>query len=83
MARAEHFASSSEDRAKAYQILGNGKSAKLAWQMQDYNAAGAVGNAAAATAAKGQAVLAAAGQALARLLAEVHALPADTVRPRA
>jgi creatinine amidohydrolase len=83
MARAEHFASSSEDRAKAYPILGNGKSAKLAWQMQDYNAAGAVGNAAAATAAKGQAVLAAAGQALARLLAEVHALPADTVRPRA
>ena len=82
MARAEHFASTSEDRAKAFPILGNGKSAKLGWQMQDYHQAGAVGNAAAATVDKGQAVLAAAGRALAQLLAEINALPADTVRPR-
>jgi creatinine amidohydrolase len=60
--------------------LGNGKSAKLGWQMQDYNPAGAVGNAAAATADKGRAVVDAAGRALARLLAEVHQLPADTLR---
>lgn len=82
MARAENFASTSEERAKAFPILGNGKSAKLGWQMQDYHPAGAVGNAAAATVDKGQAVLAAAGRALAQLLAEINALPADTVRPR-
>ena len=82
MAQAENFASTSEDRANTFPILGNGKSAKLGWQMQDYHPAGAVGNAAAATVDKGQAVLAAAGRALAQLLAEINALPADTVRPR-
>ncbi len=82
MGQADNFASTSEDRAKAFPILGNGKSAKLGWQMQDYNPAGAVGNAAAATTAKGQAVLAAAGLALARLLGEIHALPANTLKQR-
>ena len=72
MAQAQNFASTSEDRAKRFAILGNGKSAKLGWQMQDYNPAGAVGNAAAATADKGRAVLDAAGRALAALLAEIH-----------
>jgi len=80
MAQAENFASTSEDRAQNFAILGNGKSAKLGWQMQDYNPAGAVGNAAAATADKGRAVLDAAGRALAQLLAEIHQLPADTLR---
>jgi len=80
MAQAQNFASTSEDRAKKFAILGNGKSAKLGWQMQDYNAAGAVGNAAAATADKGRAVLDAAGRALAQTLAEIHQLPADTLR---
>ncbi len=79
MAQALNFASTSEDRAQRFPILGNGKSAKLAWQMQDYNAAGAVGNAATATAAKGRAVVDAAGRALAALLAEVHQLPAKTL----
>ena len=77
---ARDFKSSSQDRAQKFDILGNGKSAKLGWQMQDYNPAGAVGNAAAATADKGRAVVDAAGRALARLLAEVHQLPADTLR---
>ena len=36
-------------------ILGNGQSAKLGWAMEDYNPEGAAGNAAAATAEKGQA----------------------------
>jgi creatinine amidohydrolase len=80
MQHAENFASTSETRAAQFAILGNGKSAKLGWQMQDYNPAGAVGNAQAATAAKGQAVLQAAGQALAQLLQEMHALPDDTLR---
>ncbi len=83
MAQAQNFASTSEDRAKRFAILGNGKSAKLGWQMQDYNPAGAVGNAAAATADKGHAVLDAAGRALAALLAEIHQLPDTTLRSSA
>ena len=79
MERAEDFSSTSQARAERYNILGNGKSAKLAWQMQDYNRAGAVGNAAAATAEKGQQVLQAAGKALAQLLDEVQQLPMSTL----
>jgi creatinine amidohydrolase len=80
MTQAQNFPSSAQDRARQFPILGNGKSAKLGWQMQDYNASGAVGNAAAASVQKGQALVDAAGAALARLLAEIHALPADTLR---
>jgi creatinine amidohydrolase len=80
MAQAQNFASTSEARARDFPLLGNGKSAKLAWQMQDYNPAGAVGNAAAATAEKGRAVLDAAGRALAQALAEIHQLPGNTLR---
>ncbi len=82
MAQALNFASTSEDRAQRFPILGNGKSAKLAWQMQDYNPAGAVGNAAAATQEKGRALVDAAGRALAQLLAEVHQLPTPVPIPR-
>lgn len=78
MAQADNFASTSEQRAQQFAILGNGKSAKLGWQMQDYNPQGAVGNAAAATPEKGRAVLEAAGLALACLLAEIHQLPIPT-----
>jgi creatinine amidohydrolase len=79
MALAQNFASTSEDRARKFSILGDGKSAKLGWQMQDYNPAGAVGNAAHATAQKGQAVLDAAGWSLARLLEELQQLPLETL----
>ena len=79
MAQAKNFHSTSQDRAAKYPILGNGKSAKLGWQMQDYNAQGAAGNAAAATAAKGKALLDAAGVQLAKLLAEVSDLPLNTL----
>ena len=82
MDRAENFRSSSEQRARDFALLGNGRSAKLAWQTQDLNPSGAVGNAAAATAANGQAVLDAAGRALARLLTEIDRLPPDTLRRR-
>ena len=75
MAQAQNFHSTSQDRAQKFAILGNGKSAKLGWQMQDYNPAGAVGNASAATAEKGRAVVDAAGWALARLLIEIDSLP--------
>jgi creatinine amidohydrolase len=80
MDQAQNFRSSSEDRAAKFPILGNGKSAKLAWQMQDYNPTGAAGNAAAATAEKGQALLNAAGQSLAQLFLEIDQLPADTLK---
>lgn len=81
MDQAQNFRSSSEDRAAKFPILGNGKSAKLAWQMQDYNPTGAAGNAAAATSEKGQALLNAAGQSLAQLFVEIDQLPADTLKP--
>ena len=82
MKLAQNFASSSEERAARYPILGNGTSAKLGWQMQDYNSAGAAGNAAAASAAKGRALVDAAGLQLARLLREVSALPLSTLRAK-
>ncbi|CAN7539233.1 creatininase family protein [Polaromonas sp. LjRoot131] len=79
MAKAQNFHSTSQDRAEKFSILGDGRSAKLAWQMQDYNPHGAAGNAAAATADKGRALLGAAGRSLARLLIEIDQLPADTL----
>lgn len=82
MERARDFPSASQERAAAFPILGNGRSAKLGWQIQDYNPAGAVGNAAAATADKGQAVITAAGRALAQLLAEIDRLPPGTLTDR-
>ena len=80
MAQAQNFHSTSQDRAATYPVLGNGTSAKLGWQMQDYNPQGAAGNAAAATAAKGQALISAAGLQLANLLKEVSELPLSTLK---
>ncbi|GAA6141328.1 creatininase family protein [Hydrogenophaga sp. 5NK40-0174] len=77
--QAEHFRSSSQERAERFAILGNGRSAKFAWMTQDLNPLGAVGDAAAATADKGQAVLDAAGSALARALVEIDQLPPGTI----
>ena len=82
MERAEYFRSTSQARAERFAILGNGKSARLAWMMQDINANGAAGNAAAATADNGQALLDAAGRALAQLLKEIDQLPPDTLTQR-
>ncbi len=80
MAEAKNFASTSQDRAKHYAVLGNGKSAKLGWHIQDYNPQGAAGNAAVASAAKGEALIANAGEQLALLLRELITLPLSTVR---
>ena len=81
MTQAQNFHSTSQDRAAKYPVLGNGTSAKLGWQMQDYNPQGAAGNAAAATAAKGHALIDAAGLQLANLLKEVSDLPLSTLNP--
>jgi creatinine amidohydrolase len=82
MNEARDFKSTSQERAAKYPILGNGSSAKLAWQMQDYNAQGAAGNAAAATPEKGRAVLDAAGRQLALLLQEISILPLESLVER-
>jgi creatinine amidohydrolase len=82
MAQARDFKSTSQERAATFPILGNGTSAKLGWQMQDYNAMGAAGNASLATAAKGRAVVDAAGRQLALLLGEVARLPLSTLVDR-
>ncbi len=75
MEHAAEWRSSSQDRAERYAVLGNGRSAKMGWAMQDYHPGGAVGNAAGATADKGRAVVEAAGAALVQLLGEIHDLP--------
>jgi creatinine amidohydrolase len=79
MERAAQFPSATEQRARDCPLFGDGRSAKLAWHMADLNAQGAAGNAAAATAEDGDAVVRAAGRALAQLLGEIAAypLPAD------
>lgn len=79
MERAQNFASTSYERSQHYALLGNGKSAKMGWAMQDYHLAGAVGNAAAATADKGCAVVQAAALALVQLLNELYQLPLRTL----
>ena len=81
MTQARDFKSTAQDRAAKYPILGNGTSAKLAWQVQDYNAMGAAGNASIATAAKGHALIKAAGLQLAKLLREISDLPLSTLNP--
>ena len=80
MAKAQDFHSTSQDRAEKFRILGDGRSAKLGWQMQDYNPHGAAGNAAAATAGKGRALMGEMGRSLAQLLIEIDQLPANTLR---
>ncbi|QXL84253.1 creatininase family protein [Comamonas sp. NLF-1-9] len=75
MAHARHWRSSSQERAERCPIAGNGKSVRLGWMIEDYNPSGAVGDASAATADKGRALVQAAGQALAQLMAELQGLP--------
>jgi creatinine amidohydrolase len=79
MTQARDFKSSSQERSAKYPILGNGSSAKMGWQTQDYNPFGACGNASIATADKGHAVTQAAGQKLAQLLQEISQLPLSTL----
>lgn len=75
MDQARPFHSTSADRAARYPVLGNGRSAKWGWQMQDYNPQGAVGRADLATAAMGAEWVDAAGRSLATLLQEIASLP--------
>ena len=78
----ENFSSTSESRARTYPILCHEGGARFAWATQDLNPKGAAGNAAAAKAEDGQALIEAAGRALAGLLQDIDRLPADTLRQR-
>ncbi len=61
--------------ASVGQHLGFSPSGKLGWMAQDLNAAGACGDASAATAEKGQALIEHASRQVVRLLDEVNGLP--------
>lgn len=76
MEHARYWHSSSEERAKHCAIAGNGRSVKLGWAIEDYNASGAVGDATTASAEKGARLVAAAGEALAKLIIELQPLAA-------
>ena len=78
--KAQNFVSSSQRRSQDFPILGNGRSAKLAWAAQDLHPEGAAGNAAAAQPEDGLALVDAAGRSLAALLEEIDRLPPDTLR---
>ncbi len=80
--KARAFASTSQQRAAAHRVLGNGRSAKLAWAAQDLNPDGAAGDAAAARVEDGFTLIDATGRALAELLKEIDRLPQDTLRWR-
>ena len=64
-------------QAKLTGLLGLSPAGKLGWQMQDLNAAGVAGNAAAGTAETGRALVNHAARQLVALLAEVQRLPQD------
>ena len=71
MTQAQHFASASQARATNHVLLGDGRSAKLGWHMQDYNPQGAAGDARAASREKGAALVQASATQLVHLLREL------------
>ncbi len=75
MDRARHFDSLTERLERNFARLGHGRGARLGWQAQDLNPAGAVGDAARATAETGQAIVAHVAAALVELFADVHRYP--------
>jgi len=75
MERARDFRPLNARLAADNRHLGLGPAGKLGWQAQDLHPAGAMGNAAAATAAKGRAFIDHAARELVVLLQEVAALP--------
>ncbi len=75
MERARDFRPAIADIGPANAHVGLSPAGRLGWMAQDMNAAGACGNAAAATEEKGRAVIAHAARQLVRLLEEVHRMP--------
>jgi creatinine amidohydrolase len=75
MERARDFESLTDRLERNFSRLGIGPGARIGWQAQDLNPAGAVGNAAAATAETGRAIIDHVATALAELFADVHRYP--------
>jgi len=75
MARARHFDSLTERLERNFARLGIGPGARLGWQAQDLNPAGAVGDATRATAETGRAIIDHVSRALVELFADVHRYP--------
>lgn len=67
-----NFASAGRDMESRYRHLSSQRPAPLAWQAQDLNASGAVGDATQASAAKGEALLAYGARAFCELLADMN-----------
>jgi creatinine amidohydrolase len=66
-----HHSSASEQKARHFPILGNGRSVKQSWMAVDYSTSGAMGNASLATAEKGRQVLDHVGLRLIELVREI------------
>jgi len=75
MERARTFESLSERLERNFSHIGIAPGARLGWQAQDLNPAGAVGDAAAATAEAGRAIIDHVSDAIVALLADVHRFP--------
>jgi creatinine amidohydrolase len=75
MDHAKDFDSALRRHAADHPVLGNGIAARRGWQTQDLNPEGAIGNASAATADKGRAILDFVADRFARLLAELDRMP--------
>ena len=78
MEKAKNFHSRGEDWAENLDFIGvGGGKAKLGWLIEDLNAEGACGNAAAATREAGEILLESAAKGLAAFLREVDGFSAD------
>ena len=75
MDRARDFRSQNARLAEEDTLLGLTPAGRLAWQMQDINAAGAAGDATLATAEKGRCVIDHSARQIVTLLQEIHRLP--------
>lgn len=79
--KARNFPSLRQRHARNHALLGDGRSARLSWMMQDLNPQGAAGNAAAARADEGNAILDHTAQRWIDLLQDIHRVPIDELAP--
>jgi creatinine amidohydrolase len=82
MGRAEDFDSALRRHAADYPLLGSHGAARLGWQTQDLNRSGAVGNAAAASARKGAAIVDLVADRFVQLLQELGRMPLSVLADR-
>jgi creatinine amidohydrolase len=74
-----NFPSAGADMERRYRVLSTQRPAPLAWQAQDLNASGAVGDATQASAGKGERVIAHGAQAFCALLADIATFDVATL----